>query len=208
MKNNERKIDCGTGVIDVADGSAFWEIGIYLIFILRSCFFFLTFIGDTKVLCSVSGPTEVRSRDEKYDEATLEVILRPLEGQQSMLYIYIYIYNIFNSFLLTLCTGLAERWLERKIDQAIRPLLLLYIHPRSLVQVVIQVVSKSDDYSRNMFILLSAINAASLALLDSGIPMKSCFASEVFFVTRKDGELESQITHKKLDITTAKVWFI
>ena len=42
--------------------------------------------GNSTVLCSVTGPADVRIRDEKLDKATLDVIVRPAVGVAGMAY--------------------------------------------------------------------------------------------------------------------------
>lgn len=55
-----------TGILEQVDGSAVWTQNI------------------TKVICSVSGPMEVKPRDEIPDKATLELVVRPVSGLSSM----------------------------------------------------------------------------------------------------------------------------
>jgi exosome complex component RRP46 len=59
-----------TGILEQVDGSAVWTQNI------------------TKVICSVSGPMEVKPRDEIPDKATLELVVRPVSGLSSMFEIF------------------------------------------------------------------------------------------------------------------------
>lgn len=51
-----------TSVLDQVDGSAVWAQ------------------DQTKVICSVTGPVEVKSRDELPNAATLDLVVRPSVG--------------------------------------------------------------------------------------------------------------------------------
>lgn len=54
-----------SGVLEQVDGSSIWLQNV------------------TKVICSVSGPMEVKPRDEIPDKATLELVVRPIAGLSS-----------------------------------------------------------------------------------------------------------------------------
>ncbi|KAJ3285708.1 Exosome component 5 [Rhizoclosmatium sp. JEL0117] len=105
--------------------------------------------GTTEVLASVFGPKEVRIRDEKIDSATLQISVRPLNGLSGPLH------------------RLAERQLRDLIEAAV----LASIHPRSAIQVTIQVTGDDGCF------MSAAVNAASLALLDAGVAQRHLLAS-------------------------------
>lgn len=75
--NNEmRQPNAELSLLDRADGSAKFGFGAHSAFPRRIR---LT-SGGTPALASVSGPIEVRLREELPDKATFEVLHRPLEG--------------------------------------------------------------------------------------------------------------------------------
>lgn len=101
--------------------------------------------GGTTVLCSVTGPMEVKPRFEQLDKAYLDVIIKPVTGMP----------------------GTKEKLLEDYLRGALEAVILSTLHPRTCIQVVVQVVE--DDGS----LLQVAVNGAVLALLDAGITMQS-----------------------------------
>ncbi|KAI9350043.1 exosome component 5-like protein [Zopfochytrium polystomum] len=116
--------------------------------------------GQTSVLAAVYGPKEVKIRDEKLDRATVEVILRPLIGS----------------------AGTRERLYERVIHSTMENAIVTASFPRTAIQIVLQVMS--DDGS----VLPVAMNAACLALVDAGVPLKSMVAA-VECAYNAEGEL-------------------
>ncbi|KAI8614547.1 exosome component 5 [Chytriomyces sp. MP71] len=116
--------------------------------------------GGSAVLASVYGPKEVKLRDEQLDVATVEVLFRPLIG----------------------LSGTTERLYEKTLREIVEGVVLRYLHPRTCVQVTLQVMS--DDGC----ILSCAINAAILALLDAGVALKNMVAS-VTCVIDQEGQL-------------------
>ncbi|GAA5907016.1 hypothetical protein JCM8208_004488 [Rhodotorula glutinis] len=75
--------------------------------------------GNVAVLASLTGPAEVRIRDELVDRATLDIHLRPLRGQG----------------------GPASRAAESTLASLLAPLILLHLYPRALLQLTLQTVS-------------------------------------------------------------------
>ncbi len=135
--------------------------------------------GALNVVASVSGPTEVRVRDELTDRATLDVVFQPQHG----------------------VAGIPSQAVSDSLLTALSSVLLLHHHPRSLIQLVLQTLCSpslpqssehtlpSDLASNQRYVprqplLLgpdappsvteqaALINAASLALLDAGIPAR------------------------------------
>lgn len=94
--------------------------------------FLLTFIGETKVLVSINGPIEVPRRDELVSETTIDIQFRPLSGFPGSLPFIVSVLRML---------GPHEKTLELKLRQFISSLILRTLNPRSLVQIVIQIVS-------------------------------------------------------------------
>lgn len=122
-------------------------------------------------MCSVSGPIEVQIRDEKLDEATVEVVVRPAKGVPST----------------------KERLMESILRSAFEPVILGGMMPRTLVQIVIQILK--DDGS----VLAAAVNAITVALLDAGIPMKHMVAAITVTIDQND-ELVLDPTAVELEV--------
>lgn len=128
-------------------------------------------IGSTAVMCSVSGPVDVPIRDEKLDEATLEVVVRPAKGVSST----------------------KEKLMENILRTAFEPVILGGMMPRTLVQIVVQVMK--DDGC----VLAAAVNAVTVALLDAGIPMKY-MAAAITGMINEDNELVLDPTAAELEV--------
>ncbi|KAF9560086.1 Exosome component 5, partial [Mortierella alpina] len=124
----------------------------------------------SSVLCSVVGPVEVKIRQEKLDKATIEVVARPLVG----------------------LPGVADKARERSIQETLEPLILSSLHPRTLVQIVVQTMK--DDGC----ILSTAFNATILALLDAGIPLQSILGSVTCMIDSETDEILLDPTTEEL----------
>ncbi|PWZ00123.1 hypothetical protein BCV70DRAFT_200282 [Testicularia cyperi] len=139
--------------------------------------------GPVKVVAGLTGPSEVRIRDELTDRATLDIQYQPLNG----------------------VAGIPSKSLADSFITAFSSVLLLHHYPRSLVQVILQTLSSpqppististsrptdgSQGYRPRQPLLLgpdeppsvaekaALINAASLALLDGGIPARGSVAA-------------------------------
>lgn len=85
--------------------------------------------------------------------------------------------------MLTLISpGTREKYLESRLLSALKPLILRSNHPRTLIQIIVQVVqsAKTDESASTTLLLLApAMNAAVLALLDAGVPLKSVLAATI-----------------------------
>ncbi|XP_069042558.1 exosome complex component RRP46 [Lepisosteus oculatus] len=103
--------------------------------------------GDTSVLAGVYGPAEVKVSKEIYDRATMEVLIQPKVG----------------------LPGVAERSREQCVRETCKAALLSSLHPRSSLTLVLQVVH--DDGA----LLACSLNAACMALMDAGLPMRCLF---------------------------------
>ncbi|KNZ45944.1 uncharacterized protein VP01_768g8 [Puccinia sorghi] len=128
--------------------------------------------GDLKALGAVTGPAEVRIRDEKPTEASVDVIVVPVCG----------------------LPGPPSKAVGHTIKQLFTPLILLKKYPRSLIQINLQTLSKPTDRwtkgfstefpaqapvhlfdeTQSVTEKAALINAASLALLDAGVCMRGC----------------------------------
>ncbi|RUP50164.1 ribosomal protein S5 domain 2-type protein [Jimgerdemannia flammicorona] len=163
----------------------------------------------TAVLVSITGPTEVKFRDEKLDRASLEVIVRPLTGLSST----------------------KERVLESVMRSTFANVILTGLHPRTSIQIVAQVMKddgcvsvgviavcllvvcgvrydKLDNSSAKSLTSIAyfglhqvqsaAINATTMALLDAGIPMNALVGSVTCMVGKEDGEILMDPTMEEL----------
>lgn len=81
--------------------------------------------GPVKALAAISGPSEVRIRDERTNEAALQVYCTPLQGVAS---------------------GTSSVNLESCMEKLARSVLLLHQFPRSLVQIHLQAFSSPSSY--------------------------------------------------------------
>lgn len=124
--------------------------------------------GDTSVMAAVYGPAEVMQRKEILDKATVEVVLKNKIG----------------------LPGVKEKSQERMLRNSVATVILTALHPRTSITTVLQVIQDSGS------LLSCCINAACLALLDAGIPMKYLMAS-VMCIIDKDGELILDPTEKQ-----------
>ncbi|KAI9018405.1 ribosomal protein S5 domain 2-type protein [Hyaloraphidium curvatum] len=105
--------------------------------------------GETSVVCAFYGPKEARLRDELYDEAVVELSLtRPKEG-----------------------TGPRYREDEISIKEIALSSMLSEMHQGAAFKMAMNVAS---DHGSSFS---AAINAASLALLDSCVPTRNLCVS-------------------------------
>ncbi|KAJ1836309.1 exosome non-catalytic core subunit rrp46 [Coemansia sp. RSA 2706] len=105
--------------------------------------------GNTSVLCGVYGPVDVKVYDEKLDRAHIEVKFRPDIGVPMT----------------------KDKWVESAIHNTFEREILGQLHPRTLVQINVQV--RQGDGSVDAM----AINATTLALIDAGIPLRATVAA-------------------------------
>ena len=81
--------------------------------------------GTQSSAASVTGPIEVRIRDELTDRATFQVIISPLEGYP----------------------GIASKALSAELRDLFQSVILLHHHPRALIQLSIQSISTPSSTS-------------------------------------------------------------
>lgn len=135
-----RAFSASQNILNRADGSSKFEF------------------GSTSVMCSVTGPVEVQIRDEKLDEATVEVVVRPAKGVPTT----------------------KEKLMESVLRTTFEPVILGGMMPRTLIQIVVQVIK--DEGS----VLSAAVNAITIALLDAGIPMKHMAAAITVMIDQQN----------------------
>lgn len=139
-----------------------------------------TYTNDLfSILAAVNGPVEVQRRDELPEEAAIEVNLRPGSG----------------------VGGPRERWLESIVASVLRSVLLVHLHPRTLVQITLQVIKEPGAAFRkgkgDVAVLPSLINAAFLALVDGGLPLDTTMSAALVAVSTS-GELLNEPSIKDL----------
>ena len=135
--------------------------------------------GLFTVLAAVNGPVEVQRRDELPEEAAVEVNIRPSSG----------------------VGGPRERWLESVIASLLRTLLLIHMHPRTLIQVTLQVTKepslKIKRTVADIALLPALANAAFLALVDGALPLERTMIAGLG-VVRDEGAVIIDPTEKEL----------
>ncbi|KAF3191937.1 exosome non-catalytic core subunit rrp46 [Orbilia oligospora] len=104
----------------------------------------------TTILTSVNGPLEVRPKDELPNHATIEVIVKPGIG----------------------VAGVRETRLSSLIHSTLQSLILTNHHPRTLIQIVAQIV-QAEDHTSLPLLLTPLLNCTILSLLIAGIPMRT-----------------------------------
>ncbi|KAK9479037.1 ribosomal protein S5 domain 2-type protein [Lipomyces japonicus] len=123
-------------------------------------------VGNAHLIASVSGPLEVLKKDEQPTVATIELVVRPHIG----------------------VTSTTEQYIQDRIRKVISPLIILELHPRTLIQIVIQIIQSGDLRKMNTLALSAGINATYMALLDGGIPLRSTVsACSLIHVQQQDG---------------------
>ncbi|KAJ1923051.1 exosome non-catalytic core subunit rrp46 [Tieghemiomyces parasiticus] len=112
----------------------------------------------SSVLCAVYGPMEVRIRDEKVDQATIEVHYKPLASVSSI----------------------RDRWVEHSIRRVFEGVILTNLNPSTLIRIELQEMSAHGST------LSAAFNAATVALMDAGVPMQTLVASVTCAIDEQD----------------------
>lgn len=121
--------------------------------------------GSTKVLCSVTGPVAAKPRDERPDVATVELVCRPVTG----------------------LSNVRSTSIQDRVFRALSSVMLRHLHPRMLVQIVVQVVEPGEPLEYNCRELAAAINSAVSALIDASFPLQGV-ATAVSVAVMEDGE--------------------
>ncbi|XP_021276752.1 exosome complex exonuclease RRP46 homolog [Herrania umbratica] len=126
--------------------------------------------GDTKVLAAVYGPKAGTRKNENPEKACIEVIWKPKTGQ----------------------TGKLEKEYEMILKRTLQSICILTVNPNTTTSIIIQVVNEDGA------LLPCAINAACVALVDAGIPMKHlavaicCCVAKSGYVILDPTKLEEQ----------------
>ncbi|XP_054713171.1 exosome complex component RRP46-like [Uloborus diversus] len=105
--------------------------------------------GDVIVQACVYGPTEIKVSKELCNKAAVEVSFKPKVGQSDS----------------------EERLMEHFIRNAVEPLILTSLHPRTSINIIIQEIQDGGN------LLACGVNSAYLALLDAGISMTGSVAA-------------------------------
>ncbi|GAV53247.1 hypothetical protein ZYGR_0AI05310 [Zygosaccharomyces rouxii] len=111
---------------------------------------------STKVVCAVTGPIEPKARQELPTQLALEIIVRPAKGVPNT----------------------REKLIEDKLRGVLTPLIARYLYPRRLCQITFQIMEAGEselEFSQRE--LSCCINAAVLALVDSGIGLLAMASS-------------------------------
>lgn len=124
--------------------------------------------GLYTVIAGVNGPVEVQRRDELPEEAAIEVNLRPASG----------------------IGGPRERWLESVLQSLLKSVLLVHLHPRTLIQITLQITNEPatqfQKTTADIAILPTLINAAFCAAVDGALPLATT-TSAVLAIVEDDG---------------------
>eukprot|EP00939_MAST-03C_sp_MAST-3C-sp1_P000033 g33.t1 len=106
--------------------------------------------GNTKVMVAVFGPMRpTRARQEKRDRASIDVVVEPAVGIVTP----------------------KEKEYQKIIRQTYESVILTESFPRTLIRIVVQVISDQGS------LLSTMINAVCLALMDAGIEMEALVGS-------------------------------
>jgi exosome complex component RRP46 len=128
-------------------------------------------VGNSAVLTSVYGPMQVKLRDELLDRAFVQTTFTPIAGYGGTP---------------------KERLVERFLGEVANELILTHSFPRTLIRITCQALSGDGS------LLSTAVNAMILALIDSGLPLKSS-AAAVTCMIHNDGRLLLDPTQLELD---------
>ncbi|MBA0699895.1 hypothetical protein Goshw_007999 [Gossypium schwendimanii] len=180
-QNQLRPLACSRNILHRAHGSASWSQ------------------GDTKVLAAVYGPKAGTKKNENPEKACIEVIWKPKTGQ----------------------IGKPEKEYEMILKRTLESVCILTVNPNTTTSIIVQVVNDDGAVSFMHFpyycctvsflcslgfsflkirlpLLPSAINAACMALVDAGIPMKHlavaicCCVAKSGYVILDPTKLEEQ----------------
>jgi exosome complex component RRP46 len=115
-------------------------------------------------LASISGPIEVRLASENASQATFEVLVRPISNVPAT----------------------ESKSLAAMVRGVLAPSLLLTHHPRTLVQLVAQILVSNHGHKDGG--AAAVINAGTLALLNAGsVPMKGVVCAVAVGRRKVDG---------------------
>eukprot|EP00127_Corallochytrium_limacisporum_P004012 Clim_evm61s156 gene=Clim_evmTU61s156 len=115
--------------------------------------------GNTKIICIVAGPKEASAFGGDTDRLTVSCELSVAR------------FSSMERLRRSGKGGKRSRELELAIEQTFNGAILTHLYPRTKVNIYIEIL-QSDGGIR-----AAAINAASLALISSGVPMKDIVAA-------------------------------
>lgn len=96
------------------------------------------------IIGGVNGPVEVQRRDELPEEAAIDVVVRPVAGVGGILSISLIPVLSFKS---DRWSGIRERHLESLVERTLRHIIVVTAHPRTLIQVTLQVIATQEEDS-------------------------------------------------------------
>lgn len=94
--------------------------------------------GTVTVQASLSGPQEVRQKDESLGQATLDINVSPLRG----------------------LSNLTHKASAQTLSVLLKPLIQLHLHPRSLIQITLQFTSALSTKYSKPFTTYSALSGS------------------------------------------------
>ncbi|KAI4475290.1 hypothetical protein M0802_015217 [Mischocyttarus mexicanus] len=116
---------------------------------------------ETSVIAGVYGPIEAKPQKMIYDKASIEVVYSPLKGP------------------LKINDRLIELYLKESCEAGI----IVNLHPASTISVNVQEVQDNGG------LLACTINAACLALINSGISLKFTMAAVSCMIEENTGQV-------------------
>ncbi|KAG7760930.1 hypothetical protein KL947_000901 [Ogataea haglerorum] len=132
--------------------------------------------GAIKVMSSVTGPIEAaRPRNELPTKAYLDINIRPSFGVPST----------------------RETLLEHKLGQLLPAVINLDQYPRQTIQIAVQILKNGEpnDYTARQ--LVAIINSVFIALINSGISLKSSLMATCCSISA-EGEIRTSPTSSEL----------
>lgn len=132
---NDTPLHIDWNTVHGSDGSATCKMGLQ---------------NEITVIASVMGPGPVKSKQESFEEMSLEVDLALLNAPSSIM----------------------TNVLSFQIKEMISHFIIKEINPRSICKISLQVVTAFLDESQEGSIRVVAFNAAMCALIMAGIPLK------------------------------------
>ncbi|KAL8867310.1 MAG: hypothetical protein Q9174_005746 [Haloplaca sp. 1 TL-2023] len=138
------------------------------------------------VIAAVNGPVEIQRRDELPEEAAIDVAIRPA----------------------TSVGGVRERNLESIVEKTLSQIIITSAHPRTLIQVVLQVVStpegadKLHQSASNLPLLPALLQSSVLALLTTSLPLYATLTS-VLIAISQHGEVVKNPSPKGVEEATS-----
>ncbi|XP_015185058.1 PREDICTED: exosome complex component RRP46 [Polistes dominula] len=117
--------------------------------------------GDTAVIAGVYGPIEAKAQKMIYDKASVEVVYSPLKGPQKI----------------------NDRVVELYLKESCEAAIIVNLHPASAISINVQEIVDNGG------LLACSINAACLALINSGISLKFTVAAVNCMIEKDTGNV-------------------